>query len=71
MQAIGLGFNFTEVGAPAFVKSYNGKPVLFANGGSKPAQREGFVDILPRKAYMEVPGVRSGMRVRRASQGGS
>jgi len=30
------------VGAPTFVSSYNGKPVLFAGSGSKAEKREGF-----------------------------
>jgi hypothetical protein len=38
-KAIGFGFNFDEAGAPSFIKSYNGKPVLFAAGGSKPQNR--------------------------------
>ena len=39
-----------QVGAPAFVSSYNGKPVLFAGSGSKAEKRQGFqiVNSQPR-----------------------
>ena len=43
-KAIGVGFNFKEAGAPPFVKSFNGKPVLMAHNGPK-EKREGFVNI--------------------------
>jgi hypothetical protein len=33
LKLIGFGRNFAELGAPSFVQSYNGKPVLLAGGG--------------------------------------
>lgn len=32
-KTIGLGLNFEDIGAPGFIKSYNGKPTLFGKSG--------------------------------------
>ena len=41
------------MGAPSFVQSYNGKPVLLAGGGLT-GNRLGFVQIYRGENYLEV-----------------
>jgi hypothetical protein len=52
LKAIGVGYNFKEVGAPSFVSQYNGKPVLMAAAGKK-NQRSGFTEMYRQDNYIE------------------
>jgi hypothetical protein len=53
MKLIGNGRNFAEVGAPSFVQSYNGKPVLLAGGGLG-GNRLGISQIYRGANYLEI-----------------
>ena len=53
LKLIGYGRNFDEVGAPSFVKSYNGKPVLLAAGGLG-GGRLGIGQVFRGPNYLEV-----------------
>jgi hypothetical protein len=52
-KAIGLGHNFDEIGAPGFIKGYNGKPVLFSDPG-RSGNRKGFSKIVRGLNYLEL-----------------
>jgi hypothetical protein len=54
LKLMGFGRNFGEVGAPSFVQSYNGKPVLLAGGGLTAGSRLGFGQIYRGANYLEV-----------------
>lgn len=53
LKCIGTGRNFAEVGAPRFVQSYNGTPVLLAGGGLS-GSRLGFSNIYRGANYLEI-----------------
>lgn len=53
LKLIGFGRNFADLGAPSFVQSYNGKPVLLAGGGLT-GSRLGFGQIYRGPNYLEV-----------------
>lgn len=54
LKLIGTGQNFSEIGAPPFVHSYNSKPVLLAGAGFSTKDRAGISQLYRGPNYIQI-----------------